>query len=1004
MRIKFPLSCPAGFMLVYGLGPLFTAGSAVAQETSSVTWPQVREILEKNCLECHGGQQVRSGFRLSNGETFRKGGDRGPVVRADRPQDSRFLRIVGYGEPDLAMPPAGKLPDSEIEILRSWVLEGANWPDDKSGELADPLRFPDEESHAPSVEEEWWAYQPLREDDVPVSGDPDWNQHPVDAFIRSQLDEQGLIPAPAATPLHLLRRAHFDLLGLPPTTEETDLFLREVEAIGKNQAWIQLLDRLLARPQYGEHWARHWLDLVRYAETNGYERDGTKTNIWRYRDWVIRALNADLPYDEFLTHQLAGDELPDSGDSWPSRADTDNPILATGYYRLGVWDDEPADRPQARADELADIVDTTGQVFLATTVGCARCHDHKADPISQKDYYSLTAVFNNVSGYGGGNFGQHLGGGMTHPVADLPQDGVLTLEERQLQVTAVEEELQVYVDRFRHAATAEGRDFKSLELVADARSCAATWRYHTGLAPDGWSSPGFNDKAWKIGKSGFGTQGTPGAVVATVWDKPLIFLRIRFALTDIPDALVLSFHHDEDVTVYLNGVQVFEKSGYRRDYSEVQLPSEAIQALVVGSNVLAVGCKQTGGGQFIDVGLRTGWLEEGNAPWLIRLAAEGERYLEPRDVDQVAELLRERDKLSQLPVVEPYPALVVSENGRESPAQHVMLRGSAHALGDVVEPGVPVVLSHTNSVTTAPWESASVESPSTGRRLAFARWLVGDGNFLTARVMANRLWQFHFGRGLCRSAGDFGRLGEKPTHAALLDHLATELIRRHWSLKEMHRYLMTSRAYQMNSVGGDPGRAKDPRNDFYWRFDPRRLTAEQYRDSVLAVSGELNDQLYGPSIYPELQKEVLSTASRPNAAWGTSGREDASRRSIYVFVKRSLRVPLLAALDQPDPDLPCAERFPTNVPTQALMTLNSEFMQSTSERFAERLLREATTMNSQVELAIRLALARMPSPEEVTRHVDFIQSLQRQYALDAKAALSLFCLALFNLNEFMWID
>jgi mono/diheme cytochrome c family protein len=982
------------------LGAAFGLGGAASStferteaESDPDLWLGARAVIERRCLECHGLEYRRGGLSFADAASFSEGGSRGPAFDREDPEKSRLLHAVRYSDPEFAMPPAGRIPDEEIAALEAWIRGGAPWPAGKEGELTDPGRFALEHDEAPNDPNAWWAYRPLRR-----TGHAGGVGHPIDALIGARLEENGVEAADQASPLALVRRASFDLTGLPPSTEMVNGFLAAWERDG-HAAWRGLIDDLLASPAYGERWARHWLDLVRYAETNGYERDGTKTNIWRYRDWVIRSLNEDKPYDRFVTEQLAGDELVEA--LGLKGAEASAALIATGYYRLGVWDDEPSDPAQARADELADIVDTTGQALLGATIGCARCHDHKADPISQADYYAFTAVFNNIKGYGGGSFGQHLGGGMTTPIADAPAPGVMTPQERDSERERVLGELARYIAML---PAVEGEPETVLGDARGAqRDARPVWRYVEGEAPDGWTSPGFDDSGWESGPGGFGTRGTPGAVVGTRWDSNRIFLRTRFALTEIPESLVLSIHHDEDAAVWINGVQVAAFSGYTSKYKRVQLDRDAMSALVVGSNVVAVSCRQTGGGQYIDVGLASGWID-GQSADVIRLRTVAEHVLSGADVADAQRLLVELREIERAPIADAYPALVISERGTTAPTQHVLMRGSAHAPGDAVEPGVPGVFAVDGQPDFEQTASQVAFNDTTGRRLALARWLFGPGSHITSRVMANRLWQHHFGRGLCRTSGDFGRLGEEPTHPLLLDHLAAELIERSWSLKAMHRYIMTSEAYMRSSVGPSASLAADPRNNLFWRFDPRRLSAEEFRDAVLDVSGMLVDEMYGPSAFPTMPPEALATSSRPGEAWGRAAPGDEGRRSVYVFAKRSLRLPLLEALDQPSPDMACPVRFPTNVPTQALITLNSDFMQEAAGAFADRVLSESDDLEGAIARAIELALGRDPGREEVARHASFVQRLREEHDLSERDALAVLCLGVMNLNEFMWID
>jgi hypothetical protein len=969
----------------FALGMVVAASSLPGQQ-GPPEWPAVRAVLEARCVTCHGGEHAHSQLRFATASTFAEGGLRGPVVQRDDPPRSRLLEVIRYKNPDLAMPPDGQLPAAEREVLERWVLAGAPWPEDETGRLADPARFHFERRRDREELFAWWAYEPLRFED---HGLADVRQ-PIDAVLEGARRTAGVTAAPPASPEQLVRRLTFALTGLPPTPAETSAFVADCAARGVPTAWTKLGERLLESPAYGEHQARAWLDLVRYAETNGYERDAPKPNAWRYRDYVVRAFDGDVPYDRFVLEQLAGDEF-DAHAPELRRSDASvEHLLATGFYRLGVFDDEPADPLQARADELADIVDTVGQVFLATTLGCARCHDHKVDPISQREYYGFTAWFNHLTPFAAEQKGR--------PVADPPHGEQVSVAERDRRLAAADARLREL------SAQLLPPPAPAATLVADARSGPVAWRWHEGPPPDHWAMPSFDDAAWPVGEAGFGRQGTQGAVVRTEWHGEAIQLRTTFALETIPEGLVLSLHHDEDVTVHLNGVEVLGRSGYRTSYGDVQLPEAALAALVVGRNVLGVYCVNRDGAQYVDVGLRSGFTDDDGAHRQRLL-----RALPTLDLaagNEVRAAIAARDAAQQLPVAAPYPAIVAAERrGRPEP-QHVLGRGSAHAPGEAVEPGVPEFLLRAAGEGAAPpvVPAARGRGASSGRRLALARWLVGPGRAMLARVAANRVWQAHFGNGLCRTPGDFGRLGEAPLQRELLDHLAEVLVESGWSLKALHRYVLSSEASRMAS-SGDPGAASvDGENLRYWRFPPQRLTGEQYRDAMLAVAGVLHQKRFGPSVYPPMPPEVLATSSRPHDAWGRSSAQDAARRSIYVHVKRSLRVPLLAALDQPDPDLPCAARFPTNVPTQALITLNSTFSSQAAMAFAQRLMREAgTTTADRVRRGIELALGRTPGDDEVARHAAFVDGLVHD-GLAQDRALAAFGLAVFNLNEFLWID
>jgi hypothetical protein len=603
-----------------------------------------------------------------------------------------------------------------------------------------------------------------------------------------------------------------------------------------------MIDRLLASPHYGEKWGRHWLDLVRYAETNSYERDGAKPNAWRYRDYVIKSFNDDKPYDRFVREQIAGDEMPEA-------ANSSDPVVATGFYRLGIWDDEPTDPLQSRYDGLDDIVATTGQVFLGLTVDCARCHDHKIDPIPQRDYYRLLAFFHNINHY--------RNGGPTDEVP-LMADAATRIayeqrqKEREQQVAQVQSLVKEAEENFR-------------QLIS----------------------------------------GEPGR---------------------------------GDIT--------------RASVSEL---------------------------------IRT----EG------RRVLGADRY---RDYQRLRRRLREL----QQPPSNVSLALAVTESGPEAPDTFVLIRGSAAAKGQKVEPGFPAVLSDTDPAIPPPAPGAK----SSGRRTVLANWLASPDNPLTARVMANRLFQYHFGRGIVRSPNNFGLQGDAPTHPQLLDWLASELVARGWSMKAMHRLIMTSSAYRMSSSGGDAkALAADPRNDLLWRFDLRRLTAEELRDSILALNGTLNTKLHGPSVHPPIPKEVLAGQSVPGKGWETSGPADSARRSVYVHVKRSLRLPILESFDAAEPDVTCPVRFVTIQPTQALGTLNSDFMNQEADKLARRLKREAgDDLRKQVALGMRLVTCRAPTDADIDRGVQLIEAMKSKDGATPDVALKYYCLLTLNLNEFVFLD
>lgn len=948
---------------------------------------QVRPILDKRCIKCHGGEKVEGKLSFATRELMLKGGVSGKVIDWENHLKSLFVVAINYTDFEYEMPPTGKLPQKEIETLTKWVAAGLPWTPGEVGQLADPAGG--DHHGPPSIEEgkDYWAYKPVVKPKVPEVSDADWAKHPIDAFIYNKLKASGLEPSVSADRVALIRRASYNLTGLPPTPEEVKAFVAD----DKPGAWERVIDRLLASPHYGEHWARHWMDIARYAETNGYERDNKKRNIWRYRDYLIRAFNSDTSYDRMMKEHVAGDLLPGR--------DTQS-YLATGFHRLQIWDDEPTDRVQARADYIADIVDTTTGAFLATTVACARCHDHKKDPIHQSDYYAFYAFFNNIREMERGK-DDSISMNLRDPLdSEVAQQKAEVWDRRVVELRQSISETESAFSKALGAGFAN-RKSKLTAIAPDSSVEHRAWRYQMTNPGKDWYLQQFDDRAWPSAKGGFGFN-VNRKHIPNQWKSDDVYLRQTFRLTEVPQHLTLTITSRATTAVYLNGIRVYKRddpTGHH--YKQIQLPAEALQALVVGSNSLAVTSnKGPEGLWFVDVGLYAGIVD----PFVAKrslIDAKGEALLGKDKLETYQVNRSELDKLLAAPITRPYPAMVLNERSRDLPKQQIHERGNANALGEEVPARFPLVLGGaTPNVPELP-----NDINANGRRLALADWLASDDNPLTARVMANRMWQHQFGRGIVRTASDFGQLGEAPTHPELLDFLAATFIEKGWSIKEMNKFIMTSKAYQMSSSPQQAGLKIDPTNNLFWRFDMRRLTAEEFRDSLLAVNGSLNPKMYGPSFYTKMPAEVLATASRPGSAWGNSSDAERDRRSVYIHIKRSLREPLLAALDQAETDTPCPVRFATTVPTQSLITLNGEQMQEEAAVFAAYLRDQAgDELSDQVRLGLQRVMGRSPSDKQVESNVAFVKDMMKTHGLDAERALKLFCLVAYNLNEFVYLD
>lgn len=665
----------------------------------------------------------------------------------------------------------------------------------------------------------YWAFQPVVRPQVPRLPGPRPGANPIDAFILAKLNEKNLSMNPLAPPREMVRRASFDLLGLPPSPEE----VAESEREPSIEAWEKLVDRFLASPHYGERWARHWLDLVRYAESNGYERDGPKPNAWRYRDYVIRSFNSDKPYDQFIREQLAGDEIAEDlfADGNADIGAWRDAIIATGFYRLHVWDDEPDSTVAAEYDDLDDIMVATSTTFLGLTVGCAHCHDHKFDPISQADYYSMLSFFRSIDPYG-------------------------------------------------------------------------------------------------LHKTGGGGRGT-GKI-----ERPL------------------ARHSD---------VQRWEK--------EKQERINALQARLADAN-----------------------------------DSEAKKRFE-------GELKKAKETAPPFEF-----ALAVAENDPAPKPTHILARGDAHSPRNEVSPAFPVVL----GLPAPGLSERAAGAPSTGRRRLLADWIASPQNPLAARVMVNRLWQRHFGVGIVSTPDDFGQTGLRPTNRPLLDYLAAEFVASGWSIKRMHKLIMTSRAYRMSSATAQPAAlSSDESNVLLWRQNLRRVEAEVIRDTMLAVTGTLNCKQGGPSVFPTLPKEVHNTQDSSGKGWADSPVTEQNRRSIYLVVKRALKVPLLECLDFANSSSPVGARPVTTTAPQALMLLNDSFVQTQARHLAARLTREADGEVGRIKRGFALVLQRAPSASELASARSLISEQRNRAGAEkkqepARVALESFCRALLNLNEMIYVD
>jgi hypothetical protein len=801
------------FRLVTGLLLATVCIGASPEETFRET---ISPALVRDCQGCHGKQLTLSKLDLSTREGLLKGGTRGPGFVAGKPDESLLIQVL-EGRNNLQMPPGGpekRLNAKTIAAFREWVAAGAVWP-----------RI-EQETEWNLTEADLWPYRPLRPLDAAKS---------IDDFINAKLNPK--LVSPKADRRTLIRRVTFDLTGLPPTPEEVEQFVHDKSP----KAWDQLVERLLASPRYGERWGRHWPDVVRYADTNGYSNDFERPNAWRYRDYVIRSFNQDRPFNRFVLEQVAGDEI-----------DPKNPeaILATGFLRAGPWEHTAMSvEAVTRQLFLDDVTHATINVFLGLTLGCARCHDHKFDPIPTRDYYSVQAVFAATE--------------FARPRIDfLVSENTKHLPALLVHMKSRHEESVANMNRFRHLA--------AKKLLA---------RYKVTRMED--LPKGEMERAMSTGEG-------------------------------------LDPEEFEEYKLHQKHAQLYRES----------LDRYEPKAFAVSSGPLD---GATDGG--------------GNLRYPKRAAYK--------------------------------PAPV-----------HILPGGNIQAPAEPVLPGVLSALAKYGNFP-APEIPQTVE----GRRAALARWIADERNPLTPRVIVNRVWQYHFGKGIAADTSNFGKMGKKPSHPELLDHLAASLIANNWSLKSLHRMILKSETYQRSSkpVDAKALAAPDLENQGLAYFPPRRLEAEAIRDGILAVSGELNLEAGGPGVFPQINDDV---ARQPQHRMGSLApayaaspeRAQRNRRSIYTFQQRSLIDPFVEVFNGPTLDLSCERREASTVPTQAFALLNSELVNDMALAMAARIEKEMHSPESRIRRAFQLAYGRQPDPAEFAMAQQHYQKMLAQHKIRPVAA------------------
>ncbi|HKQ75685.1 MAG TPA: PSD1 and planctomycete cytochrome C domain-containing protein [Blastocatellia bacterium] len=910
---------------------------------------KIRPIFANSCQRCHNSKAKVAGLDLTTAEAFRRGGDNGPLINREKPEESRLLKVIGY-DGEIKMPPSGKLKDHEITALAEWVKMGAPWPG------AVPQAAPESGSKNPTArsftEEEkgFWAYQPVKDAAPPQVKDEAWAQSPIDRFILQKLEEKKLKPAPPADKLTLLRRATFDLTGLPPTEAE----MRDFLADQSSDAFKKVVERLLASPRYGERWGRHWLDVARYADSTGNDEDHRYPYAWKYRDYVIESFNAGLPYDQFIREQVAGDLFPAPGSASGAGEVNRRGVIATGFLALGPKAIAQQDKKKMLYDVYDEQVDVTTRAFLGLTVSCARCHDHKFDPILTKDYYAMIGMFASTRSFT--NPDSHVSDVLEKPLVPREEferykSARKAHQAKEIRVRVAIEEI---VDDVKESAVKQ-----HLPRLADY-FLAARKVYKDGATLfDAARQPELNEEALKrwvdFLKPGPEVRGylnewnaaSPEKLAATAQTYQELFQK-RFA-------------------------EWQEKIGkWRAEYRKAQAENKPLPDKPKF---------EPGDDRFFnDVYFAGGPLAVGE---------KDQNRFATGQWSRLAELRKELAELKASAPKEPEMACAIEDG--DVMEQKVFVRGDYNNPGEPAPKAFPAILARFD---TKPSFTGS-------GRLQLAEWLTQPRHPLTARVMVNRIWQWHFSDGLVRTPDNFGKMGERPTHPELLDYLATQFVKNGWSMKTISRMIMLSSAYQMASVNPNIAEDADPDNRLLTRFNRRRLSIEEMRDGLLAIDGTL-DLAMGGTL-----QTGRGTDGENNQGRLSLNPEKLKRRTVYLPLRRANLPTLLNLFDFGDATTTSGKRQLTNVATQALFWLNSEFLNERAQSVAGSLLAQKELSDAaRVEIAYARILNRNPGKDEVDQAVNYVAGFKQKFAgekADQKAWQSL-CRVLMSSNDFVYVD
>jgi len=1000
-----------------------TATNCSAQSNEDFFESNVRPLLVKHCQECHGEKKQEGSLRLDSQDGWSRGGDRGQTIHPGQPEKSLLIEAVKYKDSDLEMPPSKQLTEQEIAVLETWIKRGA--PDPRTESTT---------TTAMSVEEakKFWAFQPLKLPAIPQDADHPQSQNPIDAFVLAQLKKQKLSSVPSADRRTLIRRATFDLTGLPPTPLEIGVFLNDKS----EDAFESLVERLLDSPAYGERWGRHWLDVARYADTAGDGSDYPVREAYKYRNWVINAFNKDQPFNEFIRQQIAGDILARDG----SPEEYADRVTATGFLAIGKRYGYQAS-PTYQYLDFADVIDSVGRSMLGLSIGCARCHDHKYDPVSAEDYYALYGIMQSTKWAFPGGEEQKRPAHFPPLVpakeaARLDQAKQETLARLDREIAGLKRERAELNPNF----LAGGADL-GLESQKPGQPPGQPWVSAGPIDVTTEAQSPF-DHIHPKGKVGVrlgsgqptdglryvfenGLRATPGGQMHFTVDFRTVAGSeqtgaFRFYLgRGVIQSLAVQCSATATEFAIHNGTkwETIRKLTPGTWYT-LQLtidPDTKMYSGFVGTaNDLTVfNNKSTGanwdgvadcficdGFGFVEgpacardidnVGLQSvAFNAPGTGPVLPRIMepASTERLTK---IDERINNLTAKRQTTAASIA--YPLAYGVTEGSPVNAR-LQKRGEPDRLGDEVPRRNLEVL------------GGDLVAEGTGSgRLDLANWITRPTNPLTARVFVNRVWQWHFGRGLVATPSDFGTRGEPPTHPELLDWLAAKFIASGWSVKSLHRWIMSSKTYQLASADDRGNFAIDPNNRFHWRYTRRPLDAESTRDAMLAVSGNLDREVPLAHPFPPVDTWAFTIHNPFHAVY------DSNHRSVYLMVQRNQRHPYLALFDAADPNQSVAKRQPTTTPTQALFLMNSPFVHKQSHDFAKRIVTVTGDDRAKTLWAFETAHGQIPEEAEVQEALNFVSAYRQQLSKDSSqndqetAVWSALARVLFTSNQFLYVD